>query len=187
MKHASFTHLLLVSLLFTLIASCGQAPDIQSRRAQLDADFGDLTDEQTSLLIRDKAAAYVDAAEALAADFPTDTLAALPLYRAAEVARSLNEAPRAISIYRSLLEKYPSFPKVAEARFMLAFTYDESLNDLENARRMYEDFLEKHPTHGFADDAETLISHLGKSGEQILEELQRKAAEAMDSTVIEPI
>ena len=120
---------------------------------------------------------FVSAATQLSDKFPSDTLAAMPLYRAAEVVRAMNDPQLTANIYRKVYDNYPAFSKAPEALFMLGFTYDEDLEDLEKAKATYNDFLQKHPNHSFADDTEMLLKNLGKSDEEILKELEAKGIE----------
>ncbi|MEM9836631.1 MAG: tetratricopeptide repeat protein [Bacteroidota bacterium] len=165
--------LLLLSLV--LLTNCGTGTSVTL--TDLTEGFSQLTDPETGLLNEEAATEYVNNAMAFAKQSGQDTVAALPLYRAAEVARALGKPAQAIEIYQSVIDQYSSFSKAAEAQFMLAFSYDEDLNDLEKARTAYETFIDKYPTHGFADDAEMLLSNLGKSDEEILRELEAKLAQ----------
>jgi TolA-binding protein len=113
----------------------------------------------------------------LADKYPNDTLAAMPLYRAAEVVRALNDPKQTAAIYQKVYNSYPTFSKAPEALFMLGFTFDEDLGDLEKARSTYNDFLFKFPNHSFADDTQMLLENLGNTDEEILKELEKKAGQ----------
>lgn len=170
----SFPSLLFLLLLFT--NACQVDPQVQ--RAKLMEDFGKIADNETGLINEEAAAAYLSDAISLADANPSDTLAALPLYRAAEVARALGNPGQAIELYQRVIRDYGSFSKAAEAQFMLAFSYDEDMNDFDTAEQEYERFIKNYPDHGFADDAEMLLQNLGKSDEEILRELEAAAARA---------
>jgi len=141
-------------------------------------NFAAVSDPTTGLVNAAAGRQYAQVAEQLADKFPGDTLVALPLYKAAEVVRALNDPQRAATIYDRVNRDYPTFSKAAESLFMLGFTYDEDLNQLDKAKTTYERFIKEHPTHGFADDAAMLIKNLGKSDEEILRELEEKAKQA---------
>lgn len=146
-------------------------------RAELMANFEKLADSQTGLLDKDASTDFVSAANSFADLYPTDTLAALPLYRSAEISRSIGKPKDAIETYKKILTLYPTFYKAAEAQFMLAFSYDEDLKDIDRARAAYTEFISEHPQHTFTDDAQMLLSNLGKSEEEILRELEAKLKE----------
>jgi len=154
---------------------------MEKQKASLSELFTQLADEQTGRLNEEAAKEYLTSAQQLAKDFPSDTSTAMPYYKAAEVARALGQSQTALDIYQKIIDQYPSFHKVPEARFMIAFTYDEDLNDLAKAKTAYEDFIRLHPNHTFTDDAEMLLSNLGKSDEQILRELEAKLKEAEEA------
>jgi TolA-binding protein len=138
-------------------------------------NFQAVSDPKTGALNVQASEDFVAMATKLAEKFPKDTLAAMPLYRAAEVVRAMNDPKLTASIYQKVYDSYPSFSKAPEALFMLGFTYDEDLGDMEKALVTYTDFLQKYPTHSFADDTQMLLENLGKSDEEILMELEKKA------------
>ncbi|WP_020567934.1 tetratricopeptide repeat protein [Neolewinella persica] len=140
-------------------------------------NFQAVSDPNTGALNVQASQDFVTIATQLADKFPSDTLAAMPLYRAAEVVRAMNDPKLTASIYQKVYNNYPSFSKAPEALFMLGFTYDEDLGDLEKAKATYTDFLQKYPTHSFADDTQMLMENLGKSDEEILMELEKKAGQ----------
>lgn len=134
-------------------------------------NFKAVSDATTGALNPTASQEFVCLAEALSGKHPEDTTAALPLYRAAEVVRAMNNPAKAAEIYRRVYDQYPTFSKSPESLFMLAFTYDEDLKDFDAARTVYNDFLSKYPGHSFADDTEMLLRNLGKTSEEMLKEL----------------
>ncbi|MFK8163812.1 MAG: tol-pal system YbgF family protein [Lewinella sp.] len=140
-------------------------------------NFQAVSDPNTGALNVQASQDFVTTASKLAEKYPADTLAAMPLYRAAEVVRAMNDPKLTASIYEKVYNNYPSFSKAPESLFMLGFTYDEDLGDLDKAREVYNDFLQKFPTHSFADDTQMLLENLGKTDEEILMELEKKNAQ----------
>lgn len=136
--------------------------------------FSAISDEATGALNPTESKNFVTIAEALADKNPNDTLAALPLYKAAEVVRAMNDPKKATLIYERIHNDYTSFSKAPEALFMLAFTYDENLNDLEAAKATYEKFLRLYPDNVFAESTPMLLENLGKSDEEILRQLEEQ-------------
>lgn len=162
-------------LMLATFTSCGKSA--MDQRVTLMNDFEQLADSETGMLNQEASADFVAAARALSDQFPNDTLVALPLYRSAEISRSLGKPQETIDTYQKILERYPTFHKAAEAQFMLAFSYDEDLKDIEKARQAYTEFIKQHPDHTFADDAQMLLSNLGKTDEEILRELEARLKE----------
>lgn len=122
---------------------------------------------------------FVLLAEQLADKYPNDTLAALPLYRAAEVVRAMNDPKKAAAIYERIHNDYNSFSKAPESLFMLAFTYDEDLNNFDLAKVTYEKFMKLYPDNVFAKSTPMLLENLGKTDEEILQQLEAKQQENM--------
>ena len=153
----------------------GQGPATVSKL--LMDNFQAVSDPKTGALNVQVSQDFVAMATQLADKYPNDTLAAMPLYRAAEVVRALNDPVQTALIYQRVYNSYPSFSKAPEALFMLGFTFDEDLGDLDKAETTYNDFLQKFPNHSFADDTQMLLENLGKSDEEILKELEKKAGQ----------
>jgi TolA-binding protein len=139
------------------------------------ANFKSVSDATTGSLDTVASKDYVKMANELSDKFPADTMAALPLYKSAEVVRAMSDSRRAAETYQRVYDRYPTFSKSGEALFMLGFTYDEDLKDLDKAKATYERFLQAYPTHSFADDTEILLKNLGKSDAEILRELEKRA------------
>ena len=152
----------------------GDAADGAAIASSLIQEFPRVSDPETGALNVPVSRQYVALAEELSAKYPDDTLAAPPLYHAAEVALALGEPQRAADIYARIHRQYRHFSKAPESLFMLAFTLDENLQDLEGARTHYQQFIDTYPDHTFADDSEMLIKNLGKSDEEILRELESR-------------
>lgn len=75
---------------------------------------------------------------------------------------------------RSTIGFIPNIPVTQELdkRFFLeAFTYDNELKEVDVARQLYEQFIDKFPKDELADDAKFLLKNLGKSDDEILQEL----------------
>jgi outer membrane protein assembly factor BamD (BamD/ComL family) len=73
-----------------------------------------------------------------------------------------------------IIDKYPTHSKAENSAFMKGFLFDNDIQDTALARKFYLEFIQKYPKSEFVDDAQMLINNLGKSEEEILEELQRK-------------
>lgn len=118
---------------------------------------------------------FVDASEAYALVHADDSMAVEHLHKAAEAARNLRAYDRAIDLFNWIIDKFPTHKRASQALFLKAFTYDNDLNDTAKARKYYREFIVKYPDDDFADDAQFLLENLGKSDDELLRELQRKA------------
>ncbi len=133
--------------------------------------------QEASVIDKDIAAAYVNVCEAHALTKPKDEQSPLYLHRAAEIARSLGHVNKTMNIYDWLLVKYPQDSLAGQALFLKAQTLDDLMDREEDAKPLYEEFIKKYPNSPFADDAEFQLQMLGKSDEEVLEEILRRAKE----------
>ncbi|OAV45488.1 tol-pal system YbgF family protein [Lewinella sp. 4G2] len=149
------------------------APATEVRDLLID-NYAMVSDAKTGRIDQRNSQQFVDLADRFAKKVAGDTIAALPLYKSAEVYQALNDFPAAAAVFERIHKDYPSFSKSGEALFMLAFTYDENLKEFDKARAAYEQFIAQYPENTFADDAAMLIKNLGKSDEEILRALEQQ-------------
>ena len=116
---------------------------------------------------------FLAKAKAFATDFPEDTLSASYLLKAAGVAQGLREYGQAIQLAGRVWREYPDQENAPAALFLQGFIYDSDLNDTTNARKYYEQFLTKYPNHPFAENANQLLSVLGKDPEALIREFEK--------------
>ncbi len=117
---------------------------------------------------------YVDACEAYVMANPKNKNAPDYLYKAAEIARSIKTYPKTLSLYDWVIDKYPSYEKVPTIYFLKGFILEDDLQNETAARNVYEEFLKKYPDNELAKDVQFLLDNLGKSNEEILQEIQTK-------------
>lgn len=112
-----------------------------------------------------------------ATQFPQDSLSVRYLAQAAESAKILQQYEKALGIYDQILANYPAHPTAAKALFMKAFMYENDLKNLDSAKVTYQSFMAKYPNDEFADEAAFLLENLGKSPEELIQQLEVKKGE----------
>ena len=122
---------------------------------------------------RANAQKVVDVCEAYALGFPSSDQAPVNLYKAGEMARTLQTYTKAISIYDWIQEKYPTFEKTPTVLFLKGFMMENELKDKEAARGLYQEFLTKYPDNELADDVEFLLKNIDKTEEQIRQLIEK--------------
>lgn len=140
----------------------------------LDTLLYNITDPKTLRLIPSVAREYLTLTEIYAKARPDDPKSPEKLYKAGEIARSIGAFQEALNIYATIENYFPQYEKAPKALFMQAFTYAEDLNDEAKARELYEAFIAKYPEDDFVDDAQMLLETLGKSDEEIFQQLEGK-------------
>jgi tetratricopeptide (TPR) repeat protein len=141
--------------------------------AMLDERSKGLFDSQGGL---DKVAIqnYIDLCESYALVFAADPRSPEYLFKAAEMARALNDLPKTISLYDWIVSYYPTSRNASKALFLKAFTIDNDLKKYDIARETYQEFLKRYPTDSLSKDVKVLIDNLGKSEEQLIKEFEKK-------------
>ncbi|MEI6489665.1 MAG: tetratricopeptide repeat protein [Bacteroidota bacterium] len=106
--------------------------------------------------------------------FPDDSLSADFLFKAGEVATAIKQYPQALSYYKNITDKYPTYKNYVMSLYLQGFLQDNYLNADDKAKEIYSQVLEKYPTSTFANDAKAAIQNLGKSDEQLIKEFKKK-------------
>lgn len=92
-----------------------------------------------------------------AADFPTDTLSATYLFRAAQIYEGvLRDYKNAAELYGRVYEKYPKFRNRPMMLFHQGNAYAE-MQDTARASLKLKEFIRTYHEHPFADDAQGLL------------------------------
>ena len=90
------------------------------------------------------------------------------LWKTSEMARGLQQYELSEESLMKIYEGFPESDYAPKALFLHAFILDEDRKDFNGAEFLYKSFLEKYPESDFADDAQFLLTHLGKSDEEML-------------------
>ena len=143
----------------------------QDSMEHLENMLNHLTDEQTGRIKPNEARMYLDSVKQFIINYPDAEECPQQLYKAAEVARSIQDYSKALAFYVQIEKDFPKYEKAPKALFMQAFTYGEDLNDDAKAKELYEAFIAKYPDDDFVDDAQILIETMGKTDEEIFESL----------------
>jgi tetratricopeptide (TPR) repeat protein len=122
------------------------------------------------------AAKAIEAFTNLAHYCPGDSTSPVYLVKTAQVARAINNIPQARLALDKCLTDYPNFKDRAAALFLLAQLYDEVtyLNDEQEAKALYQKIIDEHPGSPWAESAKGAIRFIGKTDQQIMEELKKK-------------
>lgn len=173
-------------VLLAALSACG-TPGPPAGTAQ--EDKNDLVDpaimvtrihaQEDSLFAKDTfdkrgAHALLDVYKLFAATFPTDTMAPEYLFRAAGLAKAMNDPGQSVLLYDRILAEHPGWKRLVSAYYMKAFTIDDGLNDKERAKAAYEEVIAKFPDHAFARDARAMIDNLPYTDEQLIERFKQQ-------------
>lgn len=160
--------------LVLLMASCGSSPEKMSEKvAKLEQEMKTQSPADTAK-VNELIAQY----EQFAARYPMDTMAPEYLFRAGGLCLSFNKANKSLELFRKAEQDFPSYKRAGECLFMQGFVFENALGDITNAGKIYRAFLDKYPGHPLADDAEMSLKYLGKPAEEIIRDMEQKAADS---------
>ena len=114
--------------------------------------------------------AYID----FATKYPDDELSPEFLFKAGQRCNVTAEHDKAIALFQDVIDKYPTHKIAEEALFLQGYVYENSMQDFSKAKEIYLKFIAQYPTSELAQDAKFSIKNLGKTPEQIFEEMNQK-------------
>lgn len=169
-----FTAIFAAGLLL-MVASCGTSPEKMSEKiTKLEQEMKTQSPADTAK-VNELIASY----EQFAAKFPKDTMTPEYLFRAGGLCLSFNKANKSLELFRKAEQDYPAYKRAGECLFMQGFVFENALGDINNAGKIYKEFLDKYPSHPLADDAELSLKYLGKPAEEIIHDIEQKAADSL--------
>jgi outer membrane protein assembly factor BamD (BamD/ComL family) len=118
--------------------------------------------------------AYID----FAAKYPDDELSPEFLFKAGQRCNATAQHDQAIQLFQQVIEKYPKHRIAEEALFLQGYVYENSMNDMNRAKEVYTRFIAQYPNSELVEDAKLSIENLGKTPEQIFEEMEKREASA---------
>jgi tetratricopeptide (TPR) repeat protein len=188
MNKISYIILLLIAASLLACGGGNSAPsaaDISS----LEAKYSDAISRPTSTLQNDELNGIirelVTAYESFAKGNHEDPASLGYLYKAAELYETnLGEPTKAIGIFDEIIDNHAEHERAADALFKKGYIYNNTFGDTARARVAYQNFISKYPDHPMHKDAVFEIKNLGKSPEEILNEILEKKA-AADSAGVE--
>lgn len=116
------------------------------------------------------------AEESFARKYPNHPQTPAFLLEAAQIySNYLGDPRKAITLLEIIDQRFRrQSPLAPQALFFQAFIYENQLNDTARARETYERFLSYYPDHRLAEQARQAIKLLGKSPEEIIQDLLQK-------------
>lgn len=158
------------TIIFTLLLfSCG--PSAQERKNEISNMEKALKSADGSLPDSASAANAITQYTEFVKAFPDDTLSPVYLFRGANLAAQQADLPAAIKLLDQLHRDYPKHVDAPKALFLKGFVSETQMGDLKTAESCYNEFLKEYPNHELAGDVSFSLNNLGKSPEQLLQEI----------------
>ncbi|NOR87002.1 MAG: tetratricopeptide repeat protein [Bacteroidales bacterium] len=156
-----------VFIIITVFASC-KLSEQEEKSNNIHIMESQLFEEKKGVIDKKEAANMIHAYLQYVDAYPSDSLSATYLFKAADVSINAFHSDQSIMLFNRVIAEYPNYEKTPQALFLKAFTYENYLLKLDSAKANYELFLEKYPQHPFANDAKISVQNLGKSPEDII-------------------
>ncbi|MCU0434716.1 MAG: tetratricopeptide repeat protein [Bacteroidia bacterium] len=113
--------------------------------------------------------------------YPKDSLTPDYLFKAAQVAQSTGNYQQAAVYFETIIDQHKGYKMYVEACFLAANNYDDHLENVNNgaarAKQLYEFIIAKYPDTNWAEQSKVLMSYIGKSNEQLMEDIIKKNEE----------
>ncbi len=106
-------------------------------------------------------------------NYPNDSLTPMYTFKCGELSISLRQANNARKYFEQFIKNFPAHKRLPEAKFMLAFVYDDLLQDDNRAKELYTSFLKDYPNHSMALQAKQLVSLLFKSDADLIKTFKK--------------
>ncbi len=173
---------LVVAFIFgsLLITSCGPTDNeikiIQELEAQAYATPGDMDTSYANSLITE----YLNYVENHPGE---DSIAAIYLYKAAEINNSLGNHTKAITQFYDVHRKFPNTERAPYGLFTAGFVYYSDLNNKPVALQFYREFVDNYPNHALTESAQDLVKALSRTEsdlDQVHEWLEQNEAAAQE-------
>ena len=165
-----------LSIVFALavLFGCGGKPSQEELLERINEKEAILQNDSTSVPQHalDAAQAFLDYLNA----FPEDSLRNPRFwFKAAQLYNVAGEPIQALTLSDSLLKHYPEHKSIPAVHHFRGSVYEMALNDLGQAKVEYERIIDEYnvpENFAIVSAALAALEHLGKSGEEIFEELK---------------
>lgn len=110
--------------------------------------------------------------------YPNDSLTPDFLFKAAQVAQATGNFKQAAIYFETIIEQHKGYKMYVEACFLAANNYDDHLETVdkgaERAKQLYEFIISKYPGSTWAEQSKVLMSYIGKSNEELMNDIIKK-------------
>ena len=131
-----------------------------------------LKNDSTGIMDYKKAIAMTVLYEQYIQLYPEDTLSAIYLFKAADVAAHSQQTKHAIELYKKLIKNYPDYKNMPDAMFFIGFLYENELKDKKEATKAYREFLMAYPNNEQSDAARFLLQNINTPDEDLIKKFE---------------
>jgi len=164
-------------ILFALVACTSSRDDLKKETD------GHLRRANQSFFQNKPQSSVVDSAynfiENFVKKFPDDTLSPAYLFEEALLQEKEKKYAQVLITLDRIYSTYPQSKQASKSLFLEGFLYANVLNELDKAKEKYQLYLDKYSSVDpkMTNDVQMELQNLGKSPDEILKEIQEKAAQ----------
>lgn len=103
-----------------------------------------------------------------------DDAAAEFMFKSGELRMGIGHYIKAIETFEQLNTSFPTYEKVPETHYLIAFIYDNYLDNKGMAEAKYKVVIDKFPKLGLAKDARIAIDNLSLTDEELIEKFEKQ-------------
>lgn len=154
-----------------LLVSCG--PNREERINQIDTLEKELREASIfadTVKAEQITTMYVEFAD----KYPTDSLAPIYLFKAADVQSNMLHTERAIKLFDRIIADYPDFSEMPTCYYLKGASYEMN-SMIPEAKAAYQEYLDKYPDHIFANDLRRTLPLIDMSPEEQLAAILEQA------------
>ncbi len=132
-----------------------------------------------------KAPLLAEKYEAFLSNWPKDSLCPRLLIELGSIYLNFMGDPnRAIQTFQRVENDYKKSDKLLESYFAIAEVYHDYLKEYDNAADYYKKIISEFPDDPLAKQAQILLDNLGKSPEELLNEIMKKNKAISDTSSV---
>lgn len=167
----SISIVLIVTTFF--LVNCKGNSEQAKQQSNIEAKEKKLYEDKTESIDNAKAIDMERTYLEYADKYPTDSLSAEYLFRAAEIAENANHAGNAINYLTRIEENFPNYKNYPLVIFKKAYVYENCMKNNEMAKVYYEKFIASYPNHELVEAAQASIIYLGISDKELINIMQQ--------------
>ena len=164
----------ILTALILIIAFTGCKPSRDKSVAEIQKMETSMYEQQGFSFNKQKADSLMMKFDEFITRFPSDSLAPVYLFKAANLAIALGDGNKALTLLDQFISGYPDHPKTPVCAFFKGYVYENILKDLVKARESYMAYIQKYPNDVFVKDARMAIMNLGKTSDEIVREFEEQ-------------
>ncbi len=191
MKMINIKKIVLFLLIVSISVACApkepkETNEKMMTQSEILVQYGKITEQiETNAIPREEIQTFITKVLQYVQETPEDVNAPDFLFKAGVLSITLaktavtpeqkaHSANQALDIFSKLERIYPENENIKPSILNRAFLYDDVLQDYNSAKTIYSDYIHRYPNDSVSLHLKTYIETLGKTPEELMEEIRKK-------------